>query len=105
MIYNTTVDLTNLVNELVADGHPVRHGDLAPISPYITSESRRFGDWGWCSIRPMISWPGSTFPRTTSKRRRSDPAAGRRVGNTHARTGGAIIRRVVSSRLHAFGVR
>ena len=46
MIYNTTVDLTNLVNELVADGHPVRHGDLAPISPYITSETRRFGDWG-----------------------------------------------------------
>jgi Tn3 transposase DDE domain/Domain of unknown function (DUF4158) len=33
MIYNTTVDLTNLVNELVADGHPVRRGDLATISP------------------------------------------------------------------------
>jgi hypothetical protein len=45
LIYNTTVDLTNLVNELVADGHPVRRGDLATISPYITSKTRRFGDW------------------------------------------------------------
>lgn len=45
MIYNTTVDLTNLVNELVDEGHTIRREDLATISPYITSKTRRFGDW------------------------------------------------------------
>jgi TnpA family transposase len=45
MIYNTTVDLTNLVNELVDEGHTIRRDDLGTISPYITSKTRRFGDW------------------------------------------------------------
>jgi hypothetical protein len=44
-IYSTTIDLTDLVNDLVAEGHTVEREDLAVISPYITSRTRRFGHW------------------------------------------------------------
>jgi hypothetical protein len=58
-----------------------------------------FGDWGLVLDPPMTGWSGPTFSSTTSKRR-SDPAGGRETC-TPAQV--AITRRVVSSRLHAFG--
>lgn len=45
VIYHTTLDLTAVVNGLVADGWEIDREDLATSSPCITSKIRRFGDW------------------------------------------------------------
>jgi hypothetical protein len=45
VIYQTTLDLTAVVNQLVAEGHPVGPEDPATISPYLTEHIRRFGEW------------------------------------------------------------
>ncbi len=45
MIYNTTLDLTAAVNDLAAEGTQAAREDLATVSPYITSKTRRFGQW------------------------------------------------------------
>lgn len=45
LIYSTTLDITMLVNDLVAEGEHIEHEDLALISPYITTPIRRFGRW------------------------------------------------------------
>jgi Tn3 transposase DDE domain len=44
-IYSTTVDLTRAASTLTADGWHIDPGDLATITPYITTAIRRFGDW------------------------------------------------------------
>jgi len=44
-IYSTTLDLTQAANALAAEGWHIDPGDLATISPYITTAIRRFGDW------------------------------------------------------------
>jgi TnpA family transposase len=56
-IYSTTVDLTALVNDLAAEGHVVEREDLAVISPYITSRTRRFGHWAM-DLTPPPPVPG-----------------------------------------------
>jgi TnpA family transposase len=45
LIYSTTLDLTEVFNDLVAEGVDVAREDAATISPYITVKTRRFGDW------------------------------------------------------------
>ena len=45
MIYQTSLDITDVVNHLVAEGGQVDPDDLAPITPYITETVRRFGEW------------------------------------------------------------
>lgn len=57
MIYSTTADLTEVVNDLVAEGVDVEREDLATISPYITSRTRRFGYWR-LDLTPPPAAPG-----------------------------------------------
>lgn len=57
MIYSTTADLTEVVNDLVAEGLDIEREDLATISPYITSRTRRFGFWQ-LDLTPPASAPG-----------------------------------------------
>jgi hypothetical protein len=45
LVYSTTVDMTEVVNDMVAEGRRVERQDLATISPYVTSTTRRFGRW------------------------------------------------------------
>lgn len=45
MIYNTTLDLTATVNDLAAEGTQAARENLATVSPYITSKTRRLGQW------------------------------------------------------------
>lgn len=45
LIFSTTLDITAVANTLAVEGVPVHRDDLATISPYITSKTRRFGDW------------------------------------------------------------
>ena len=45
VIYQTSLDITDVVNQLVAEGRQVDPDDLATISPYITETVRRFGEW------------------------------------------------------------
>jgi TnpA family transposase len=45
VIYQTTLDITTVANQLAAVGHSVDPEDLATISPYLTEPIRRFGEW------------------------------------------------------------
>jgi TnpA family transposase len=45
VIYQTTLDITTVANQLAAAGHSVDPEDLATISPYLTEHIRRFGEW------------------------------------------------------------
>ena len=44
-IFSTTVDITETVNDMAAEGRVVERQDLATIGPLITSRTRRFGRW------------------------------------------------------------
>ena len=44
-LYSTAVDLTTVVNQLLAGGWTIDPEDVATISPLITFTIRRFGDW------------------------------------------------------------
>lgn len=43
-IYSTALDITDVVNQFAAEGHPVDTDDPATITPYITHTIRRMGD-------------------------------------------------------------
>jgi hypothetical protein len=43
-IYSTALDITGVVNQLAAEGHPVDTDDLVTITPYISHTIRRMGD-------------------------------------------------------------
>ncbi len=43
-IYSTALDITDVVNQLAAEGHPVDTDDLMTITPYSTHTIRRMGD-------------------------------------------------------------
>jgi TnpA family transposase len=45
VIYQTTLDITTVANQLATAGHSVDPEDLATISPYLTEHIRRFGEW------------------------------------------------------------
>ncbi|HKR48903.1 MAG TPA: Tn3 family transposase [Pseudonocardiaceae bacterium] len=45
LIYNTTLDLTAAINDLAAKATRAAREDLATVSPYLTSKTRRFGQW------------------------------------------------------------
>jgi hypothetical protein len=45
VIYSTACDITDAANAIAAEGQPVDPDDLATISPYITHNVRRFGNW------------------------------------------------------------
>ena len=44
-IFHTTVDMMTVIRDLQAEGHVVTLDDLATISPYITENIKRFGDY------------------------------------------------------------
>ncbi|NBE79423.1 Tn3 family transposase [Micromonospora sp. NEAU-HG-1] len=56
-IYSTTLDITTAANELIAAGWQVDSGDLATITPYVTSKIRRFGDWKLDLTPPLATLP------------------------------------------------
>jgi TnpA family transposase len=45
VIFYNAVELTVVLNQLKAEGHPVRAEDVAALSPYTTAHIRRFGDY------------------------------------------------------------
>jgi hypothetical protein len=45
VIDSTACDITDAANAIAAEGQPVDPDDLATISPYITHNVRRFGNW------------------------------------------------------------
>jgi len=45
LIFHTAVDITKVVNDLIDEGWQIDPVDLATITPYITSKTRRFGTW------------------------------------------------------------
>lgn len=45
VIFHNAVELTSVLNELTATGHPVRAEDVATLSPYSTRHILRFGDY------------------------------------------------------------
>lgn len=44
-IFHTTVDMMTAIRELQADGWPVTTDDLADVSPYVTENIKRFGEY------------------------------------------------------------
>ena len=44
-IFHTTIDMMNVIRDLQAEGRIVTLDDLAVISPYITENIKRFGDY------------------------------------------------------------
>jgi len=46
------IDLTRAVRSLLADGYPVKHEDLATLSPYQTRHIKRFGDYVFTVTSP-----------------------------------------------------
>jgi hypothetical protein len=69
VIYSNACDITAVVNQLAAEGHPVDPEDLATISPYITEHIRRFGDYVLDLTPPdaepdtrLELQPGALFP-------------------------------------------
>jgi TnpA family transposase len=44
VIYSTALDITDVANQLAAEGYPVDTDDLATITPYIQATIRRMGD-------------------------------------------------------------
>jgi Tn3 transposase DDE domain-containing protein len=75
-IYSTTVDLTRAANTLTADGWHIDPGDLATITPYITTAIRRFGDWV-LNLTPPAETPGEHLPRRSQLSRWPQPAVAR----------------------------
>ncbi len=57
LFYNTTLDLTAVVNDLAAEGTRAAREDLATVSPYITSKTRRFGQWALDLTPPPATQP------------------------------------------------
>ena len=45
MILHIALDMTDVVRDLQAAGHPVIPDDLATMSPYITERVKRFGEY------------------------------------------------------------
>ena len=45
MIFQNTVDITNILRELKREGYPVKRDTVAMISPYLTRHIRRYGDY------------------------------------------------------------
>jgi TnpA family transposase len=58
-IYHTTLDITEAVRQLLAEGEEVDPVDLATVAPYITSKIKRFGDW----VLDLSEPPPSAPPR------------------------------------------
>jgi hypothetical protein len=46
VIFQNTVDITNIVRELKREGYAVKRDTVAMISPYLTRHIRRYGDYG-----------------------------------------------------------
>lgn len=45
LIFHTAVDITKVANDLIDEGWEVDPVDLATVTPYMTSMTRRFGTW------------------------------------------------------------
>ena len=53
VMFHTTLDMSAVINELRADGLPVRREDLAAIAPYQQDNVRRFGDFVYDLTAPL----------------------------------------------------
>lgn len=69
------IDLTRAVRSLMADGYPVKHEDLATLSPYQTRHIKRFGDYVFTVTSPE-PFDGES-PHFHVGRRRTPPARDR----------------------------
>lgn len=72
VIYSNACDITAAANALAAEGHPVDPDDLATVSPYITRNIRRFGEYVLDLAPPEAQpdtrldlTPGALFPPGT----------------------------------------
>ena len=45
VIFQNTVDITLAIQTLIAQGYQINHRMLATLSPYITRNLRRYGDY------------------------------------------------------------
>ena len=45
VILHNVVDMTNALKKLIADGHEISRNDIAALSPFITRNIKRFGDY------------------------------------------------------------
>jgi hypothetical protein len=66
LIYNTTLDLTAVVNDLAAEGTQAAREDLATVSPYLTSKTHRFGQWALDLTPPPAMVGRLNLPESTS---------------------------------------
>ncbi|MGH3420779.1 MAG: Tn3 family transposase [Streptosporangiaceae bacterium] len=53
VMFHTTVDMSLVINQLQAEGVPVRREDLAAIAPYQQDNIRRFGDFVYDLTTPL----------------------------------------------------
>ncbi|ABD11683.1 hypothetical protein ThrDRAFT_04355 [Frankia casuarinae] len=71
VIHQNALDITDVVNQLVAEGQVVEPDDLATISPYIRENVRRFGEWGLDTTPPeqTVTRLDVTLPTSVDIRR------------------------------------
>jgi hypothetical protein len=75
-IYSTAVDLTAVINQLIAGGQDVDPEDVATLSPLITHTIRRFGDWHLDLTPPETAGDGRlALPVTGAGQARRPPVA------------------------------
>jgi TnpA family transposase len=75
-IYSTAVDLTAVINQLIAGGQDVDPEDVATLSPLITHTIRRFGDWHLDLTPPETAGDGRlALPVTGAGHARRPPVA------------------------------
>ena len=75
-IYSTAVDLTAVINQLIAGGRNVDPEDVATLSPLITHTIRRFGDWHLDLTPPETAGDGPlALPGDRRRPRPTSPVA------------------------------
>ncbi|MFE2184899.1 Tn3 family transposase [Streptomyces sp. NPDC059455] len=81
LIVHTAVDITKVANDLIEEGWEVDPVDLATVTPYITSKTRRFGTWhlGHGAARERSGGAAADGRLTSSSRRAGFPSRRRHL--------------------------
>jgi TnpA family transposase len=53
VMFNTAIDMSTVINQLQAQGHPASRADLATMAPYQQDNVRRFGDFAYDLTTPL----------------------------------------------------
>ena len=82
VIFHTTLELTEVIRQLQAEGWSIDAADLAEISPYITEPIRRFGEYSTdeLGLRP------AAFDPQPGRRLRSPDRAPRQLNRSRRGT-------------------